>query len=114
MEPSEQRELDRLDGLVRVTELEDEIRELGEKHRRVRAVGLVALTMVVGSAIGVLTRTSAWSEWTAWDFIFIAGLVTLPSFLRTKIPAEIGTIAEQKADLLIQLDSAKQPDHPRS
>ena len=103
MESPDQTEPDRLEGLLRVTDLEDEISALVGKHRQLRVGLLVALIMVLGSAIG------AWGGASAWIWAFVGLIVVLPWFLR-ETRAQMLTHTERKEDLLLQLEEVLQPD----
>ena len=74
IKPPEQSEPDRLEGLVRVTELEDQISAAARKHRQVGVGVLVALVILVATAIGVLRGASD------WIWYLVGGLVALPYF----------------------------------
>ena len=102
MESPEQTEPDRLEGLVRVSELEDEISALARKHRQLRVGFLAALVMVIGVAIGALRDPSV------WELIVLGMLVSSPWTIRAG-RAQGLAITKRKEDLLLKLEEAKQP-----
>ena len=74
-ERPEQRESDRTEGLVRVTELEDDIGGLVGEHRRVLGGLFGMLVCAVGAAIMAVRGPLG------PVLVFLAGLVFLPRFL---------------------------------
>ena len=68
-------EPDRAESLVRVTELEDQIAALTEKHRRHRAGLLLLPVMLAGLVVGALVRASE------WIWYVVGGFVSLPVVL---------------------------------
>ncbi len=84
MEPPEQKAPEVVEGLLRVAELEDEIRALARQHRRVRVGVFAMLVLLVGSAIGVSVGTPG------WGFTLLGGLLFLPWFLRASRAEMLG------------------------
>ncbi len=101
MEPSEQKGLEAVEGLLRVAEFEDEISALARQHRRVEVGVLVGVVLLVGSAIGVSVGTPG------WGFTLLGGLLFLPWFLLAS-RAEMQRITESAEDLLLQVEEVKQ------
>ena len=102
MEPPEQRQPDRVEGLLRVTELQDEISALARKHRQIRVGHLMMPVILAGLVVGALGGASE------WIWALVGGLVSLPVVL-WQSRTHLRTIAEHKADLLLRLEEAKQP-----